>query len=130
MAGTLVLLLLAGCAKQVVERLPDGGEERGAMAQVNGEEVRHGVWRGTYPDGKPCTTVRYTRGVRTGLYREWYPNGVLAESSVYDWDGSVLKRKTWDLQGNLMDSYNREKEEKAAKEAASAKDAPAPGKDP
>ena len=95
---------ILGCAR--VEEVPGpngAGLERGPVFTHEGKTLRHGVWTASYPDGSRHWQVRYIRGQKVGVYREWYSNGVLAIQAVYDWDGKPTDDvKRWDEAGNLL----------------------------
>lgn len=59
-----------------------------ASGEVNIREFRFGTQHGNetlfYPDGKPALERRYAYGERVGEWREYWRNGVLSESRVYE----------------------------------------------
>lgn len=103
-AAAALTAIAAGCARIEETPGPGGaGVERGPVFDRDGKTLRHGVWTGTHPDGSRRWQVRYVRGEKVGVYREWHANGRLAVQAVHGWDGKPTDDiKRWDEAGNLL----------------------------
>ena len=84
----LIASLLVGCAEVVEE-----GRASGPKVEIDGKQVRHGIWVETFEDGSRKSHGRYTRGIKTGLHRSWHPSGQLAEERRYDWEGRMHEKQ-------------------------------------
>lgn len=91
------VLLLVSCARNVVDAEGRGSADRetGTVATIAGEEKRHGIWRGTDPNGRVLYQLEYVRGIAVGPYREWDTNGVLRAEWSTDWDGKLQGVGYW-----------------------------------
>jgi antitoxin component YwqK of YwqJK toxin-antitoxin module len=61
-----------------------------------------------YPDGKTETRGRYLHGKRQGLWTRWHPNGMMADSTVFENGNPVGTKMAWYTNGYPSDSakYN------------------------
>ena len=84
----LLLLTFIGCAKKITE-----GNASGPVVDIDGAQVRHGIWVEHFEDGSRKSHGRYTRGIRTGLHRTWHPGGALATERRYDWEGRLHEKQ-------------------------------------
>ncbi len=63
--------------------------ENGAVDRIGRYRrgVKTGVWQAFYPDGHKWSEHVYEAGVQTGAYRTWHPNGQLAIEGHYSSEG-------------------------------------------
>jgi hypothetical protein len=81
-------VLLMGCAKLI-----DEGDASGPVIEVDGKQIRHGIWVEEFADGTRKSHGRYTRGIKTGLHRTWHANGQPATERRYDWEGKLHEKQ-------------------------------------
>ncbi len=67
------------------------------------EGVPSGPQTAWYPDGTKKREGLTRYGQAVGDWRKWYPNGQLAEHSVFNEQGRRVRRQKWDKDGNLTE---------------------------
>jgi antitoxin component YwqK of YwqJK toxin-antitoxin module len=93
-----------------IEYWADEKEGRGETTYINGTQT--GLTRGWYPSGAPKYEYLMLMGVYHGKNRRWHPNGQLAEEADYEL-GFDLRHKHWDKDGNLIEEFERDKNDPA-----------------
>jgi len=83
---------------------------RGETTYISG--IQTGLKRGWYPSGAPKYEYQMLMGTYHGKKREWHPNGKLSEEADYEL-GFDLRHKFWDKDGNLIEEFEREKNDPA-----------------
>ncbi|HXU64581.1 MAG TPA: hypothetical protein VN962_22935 [Polyangia bacterium] len=89
-----------GPARQVVEHGP-GGAPRLAGA-YDAEGLRTGVWRFWYPNGRLAREIEFAGGVRDRAAREWYDTGAPAADGFYAGGLREGVWRFWDARGRLI----------------------------
>lgn len=56
-------------------------------------EVRNGFFLSYYPDKLKQSAGNYVMGKKDGLWESWNPSGLLADSSLYDQDSLIFRKK-------------------------------------
>lgn len=79
-----------------------GGRVRVA-GRYDADGLRTGVWRTWYPDGRPAREVEYDGGVRQRAFREWHPNGRAKTDGFYLAGERDGRWRRWDETGRLTE---------------------------
>ncbi|GAA2597966.1 toxin-antitoxin system YwqK family antitoxin [Streptomyces tubercidicus] len=74
------------------------------VAQISYVEgVPSGPQAEWYSDGSKKNEGQTRYGLAIGEWRQWYPNGQLAEHSVFNLQGRRVRRQRWDQDGILAE---------------------------
>jgi hypothetical protein len=92
-------------------RYPNGKRETETEWRdgLNWGRTRH--W---YVDGLLLGDAQMERGVCHGPFKEWHPNGAIAEEGECEY-GIVIWQKKWGVDGNLVDDYRLKKSDRQYK---------------
>jgi hypothetical protein len=102
-----------------IECWVDEKEGRGETTYIHGTQT--GLKRGWYPSGAPKYEYWMLMGTQHGKKREWHPNGQLAEEADYEL-GFDLRHKFWDKDGNLIEEFERDKNDPAYEQLKSERE--------
>lgn len=94
--------LLDGLLHGFLKEVYADGQKRTLKEYRNGYE--HGPQQGWHSNGGLSYHYEANRGVRQGLYQEYYPNGNLQVESFYT-DGVETKRKIKDIEGDIIVNF-------------------------
>ncbi|RMG80769.1 MAG: hypothetical protein D6707_05880, partial [Bacteroidetes bacterium] len=64
--------------------------------------LRQGYWVKKYPDGKKYIEGTFKDGKRTGIFRQYHENGVLAARLIYSLNHDTVKAEFFHENGNIM----------------------------
>jgi antitoxin component YwqK of YwqJK toxin-antitoxin module len=68
----------------------------------DGDEFKDGTYALWNGEGTPTNLSHYTMGIKTGVWKTWYDNGVLSSVCEYDKKGNIKgKKETYFKNGNL-----------------------------
>ncbi|WP_329789874.1 hypothetical protein V1227_37615 [Lentzea sp. DG1S-22] len=65
--------------------------------------VEHGPQAEWYPAGEKHIEGQCDKGSAAGEWREWHRNGKLAEYSLFNKFGELIRLQRWDEEGNLVE---------------------------
>ncbi len=87
----------AGEGRQVILRHPNGGPR--LAGAYDSEGLRTGLWRYWYPNGRLAREIEFAGGVRDRAAREWYENGAPAADGFYAGGRRDGRWRFWDTRG-------------------------------
>jgi hypothetical protein len=90
----------AGPPREVVRRGPGGALRLAGAYDADG--LRTGVWRFWFPNGRLAREIEYSAGVRDRAAREWHDNGAPAAEGFYTGGRREGRWRFWDASGRLI----------------------------
>lgn len=83
-----------------------GGKKVKFQGQQDSEGLRHGIWYFYDERGNQISMTDYKHGKKHGVSMKKFPNGSIHYTGEYENDVQVGIWKTYDNQGELVDSIN------------------------
>jgi len=90
----------AAAPREVVRRDPSGAPR--LAGAYDGDGLRTGVWRFWFPNGRLAREIEFAAGVRDRAAREWHENGAPAAEGFYAGGVRDGRWRFWDPSGRLI----------------------------